>query len=236
MVIPAILAKSQKEFEEKIKKIAPYADIIQIDAMDGAFVPNTTWADTDVIKHLHLPVKFEAHLMVENPEAGTIEEWAKAGAFRIIFHIEATRKPEECVRQIKKFHREAGIAINPKTPIEKIKKFLPTLRHPARTPHPVSSTGQALLMRGKMRDPYVDYVLVMGVTPGFSGQKFQSIALQKIKQIRAIAPKIKIGVDGGVDKTNSKKLYAAGADYLCAASAIFKSKNIAKAIRELKIL
>lgn len=205
MVIPAILAKSREEFDEKIKKIAPHADVVQIDVMDGAFVPNTTWADTDIIEHLHLPVRFEAHLMVQNPEAGAIEEWAKAGAARIIFHIEATKKAEECIRQIKKFHREAGIAINPKTPAEKIKPFL----------------------------KQIDYVLVMGVTPGFSGQKFQPAALEKIKQLKKIAPHVKIGVDGGVDKTTAKKFYAASADNLNAASAIFKSKNIAKAIEEL---
>jgi len=205
MVIPAILAKSQKEFQEKIKLIQPYVEIIQIDVMDGAFVPNTTWADTDVIEHLHLPMKFEAHLMVENPERGTIEEWAEAGAFRIIFHIESTQKPEECIKQIKKFKREAGIAINPKTPLAKIKPFLKK----------------------------IDYVLAMGVTPGFSGQKFQSIALQKIKQIRKMAPTVKISVDGGVDRKNSKKLYSAGSDSLCAASSIFKEKNIRKAIEEL---
>ena len=205
MVIPAILAKSQKEFEEKIKKIAPHADIIQIDVMDGVFVPNKTWADTDIIKHLYLPIKFEAHLMVQNPEAGAIEGWAQAGAFRIIFHIEATKKAEECIRQIKKYKREVGVAINPNTPLAKLKPFLKK----------------------------IDYVLVMGVTPGFSGQKFQPVVLQKIKQIRNLAPKIKIGVDGGVDKTNAKKLYAAGANYLNAASAIFESKNIGKAIESL---
>lgn len=205
MIIPAILAKSREEFEEKIKKITPHADIIQIDVMDGAFVPNATWTDAKVIKDMRLPMQFEAHLMVENPEVGAIEEWANAGAFRIIFHLEATKKAAECLRQIKKFHLEAGIAINPKTPVLKIKNLLPK----------------------------IDYVLVMGVTPGFSGQKFQSVAIQKIKQIRKLAPHIEIGVDGGVDKAIAKKLYAAGADNLNAASAIFKSKNIAKAIKSL---
>lgn len=205
MVIPAILAKSREEFKEKIKKIAPHADVIQIDVMDGKFVPNTTWADAEEIKNMCLPMKFEVHLMVQNPEMGAIEEWAKAGASRIIFHIEATKKAGECIRQIKKYKKEAGIAINPKTPLAKIKNLLPK----------------------------IDYVLVMGVTPGFSGQKFQPVAFQKIKQIRAIASKIQIGVDGGVDKTTAKKLYAAGADYLNAASAIFKEKNIAKAIKNL---
>jgi ribulose-phosphate 3-epimerase len=232
MVIPAILAKSQKEFKEKIDLVLPYADFIQIDVMDGVFVPNTTWADAKEIKKMCLPMRFEAHLMVKNPEAGSprfgkagaIAKWAKAGAFRIIFHIEATKNPDECIRQIKKFKKETGIAINPKTPLAKIKKFLPPRRHPARTPH---------LMRGKMRDLYVDYVLVMGVDPGFSGQKFQTAALQKIKQIKKIFPRVVIGVDGGVNKTNAKKLYAAGADALCAASSIFKAKNIRKAIEEL---
>ena len=205
MVIPAILAKSREEFEKKIKKIAPHADTIQIDAMDGAFVPNKTWADADTIEHLHLPMKFEAHLMVKNPEHGAIEEWAEAGAFRIIFHIEATKKPEECLRQIKKFRRQAGAAINPKTPLKKIKGLLPRL----------------------------DYALVMGVEPGFSGQKFQSGILGRIKKIKTLAPKIRIGIDGGVNKSNAKKITAAGADYLCAASSIFRSKNIAKAIEEL---
>jgi ribulose-phosphate 3-epimerase len=222
MVIPAILAKTQKEFEEKIKKIAPYADIVQIDVMDGVFIPNTTWADTDVIKHSRLPMKFEVHLMVKNPEAGTIEKWAKAGAFRIIFHIEATKKAEECIWQIKKYKKEVGVAINPETPIEKIKNFLPPSRHPGRS-------------GAQIRDLYIDYVLVMGVTPGWSGQKFQSVALEKIEQIRALAPKMKIGVDGGVDKITAKKIIAAGADNLNVASAIFKSKNIGKIIRELKI-
>lgn len=220
MVIPAILAKSQKEFKEKLDLISPYANIIQIDVMDGVFVPNVTWAETEKIKKMRLPMKFEAHLMVKDPEAGAIEEWAKAGAFRIIFHIEATKKASECVRQIKKYEREVGVAINPETPIEKIKKSLPSLRRPARS-------------GVEMRDPKVDYILVMGVTPGFSGQKFQSIALEKIKQIRKLAPNIKIGVDGGVDKTTAKKLYVAGANYLTAASAIFKEKNIAKAIKDL---
>jgi ribulose-phosphate 3-epimerase len=205
MVIPAILAKSQKEFEEKIKKIAPYADTVQIDVMDGVFVPNATWADTKEIKNMRLPVRFEAHLMVKNPEAGTIEEWAKAGAFRIIFHIEATKKVGECIKLIKKYKKEIGVAINPKTSLTKIKNLLSEL----------------------------DYVLVMGVTPGFSGQKFQPIALEKIKQIRKLAPKVKIGVDGGVDKANAKKIITAGANYLNAASAIFKEKNIAKAIEDL---
>ena len=158
-----------------------------------------------MIKRLKLPVEFEVHLMVKDPEI-TIEEWVDAGAKRIIFHIEATHKPEECIKTIKRFKREAGIAINPKTKVSKIKKFLPE----------------------------IDHVLIMGVNPGFSGQKFQPKVLKKIKRLKKIAPNIKIGVDGGVNQKNAKEILRAGADFLCAASAIFKSKNIGKAIENLE--
>ncbi|MCG2694228.1 ribulose-phosphate 3-epimerase [Candidatus Parcubacteria bacterium] len=201
MVIPAILAKTKKEFEYKAKSVMSYCDLIQIDVMDGIFVPNKTWADIDVIKHMHLPVEFEVHLMVREPEV-VIEDWAKAGAKRIIFHIEATRNPKECIKIIKRFKRQAGIAINPKTSVARIKDFLKK----------------------------IDYVLIMGVDPGFSGQKFQPSILNKIKRLKKLAPNIKIGVDGGINKKNAKDIKKAGADFLCVASSIFKSKNLAKAV------
>lgn len=201
MVIPAILAKSKKEFTEKIKRVHPYAKFIQIDVMDGFFVPNKTWADPAEIKKMKMP-KYEVHLMVKDIEE-EIKKWA--GADRIIFHIEATKNPEKCIKEIKKLKKQVGMAINPETPVAKIKKFL----------------------------SQIDHVLVMGVNPGFSGQKFQPKVLSKIKKLRLLAPNIKIGVDGGVDKTNAKKLYSVGADTLCAASSIFKSKNVRNAIDEL---
>lgn len=221
MVIPAILAKSQKELKEKLDLILAYADFIQVDIMDGKFVPNKTWGDPKALAELSSVIDYEVHLMVEHPER-VIEKWAKAGASRIIFHFEATKNPEKCILEIKKYKKEVGLAINPETPVEKIKKLLPL---PPRL-HPGIATGD-------IRDPKVDYVLVMGVNPGFSGQKFQPVVLEKIKQIKKIAPQIQIGVDGGVDKANAKKLYAAGVDNLTAASAIFKSKNIRKAMEEL---
>ncbi|MFA5133217.1 MAG: ribulose-phosphate 3-epimerase [Patescibacteria group bacterium] len=211
MLIPAILAKSQKEFKSKLEKILPFSDFIQLDIMDGKFVPNKTWGNPKALADLSAVIDFEVHLMVENPEKA-IEKWAKAGAERIVFHFEATDNPEKCIEKIKagspRFGRvEAGIAINPETPVLKIKPFIKK----------------------------IDYVLVMGVTPGFSGQKFQSKVLAKIKAIRKLAPKIKIGVDGGVGPENAKKIKNAGAKYLCAASGIFNSENTAKAIKDLKI-
>ncbi|MBU1180346.1 ribulose-phosphate 3-epimerase [Patescibacteria group bacterium] len=204
-VIPAILAKTKKEFLHKVKTIMPYCDLIQIDVMDGIFVPNKTWADIDVIKRLKLPIEFEVHLMVKDPEA-VIEDWAKAGAKRIIFHIEATKNPKKCIQEIKKFKRKAGIAINPKTPVSRIKEYLHK----------------------------VDYILIMGVDPGFSGQKFQQQVLKKAKQLKKLAPNIELGIDGGVNQKNKKQIFASGIDSLSVASAIFKTKNIARAIEKLE--
>lgn len=205
MVIPAILAKTKREFVNKIKIVMRHTDIVQIDVMDGVFVPNTTWADADVISRLKFPINFEVHLMVKEPEA-VIGEWIDAGAKRIIFHIEATKKSEECIKLIKMYKREVGIAINPKTALRRIKKYLPKL----------------------------DYVLVMGVDPGFSGQKFQPSALKKIKKLKKLAPNVKVGVDGGVNLKNAGTIKKAGADFLCAASVIFKSKNITRSIEMLE--
>jgi len=204
-VIPAILVKNKKEFKEKIKLISKYSDIFQIDVMDGKFVPNITWADTDIIEHMHLPLLYEAHLMIEDPYI-IIEDWVRAGAFRIIFHIESTKKALDCIKKIKKYKKEAGVAINPNTSIIKIKDLLLKL----------------------------DYVLVMGVTPGFSGQKFQPQVLAKIKKIKKLAPNIVIAVDGGVNLKNAKEIKKAGADIISVASTIFKAKDPGRVIEKLE--
>jgi len=204
-VVPAILAKSQKEFKSKLDKVLPFSDFIQLDIMDGKFVPNKTWGNPKALADLAAVVDYEVHLMVANPEK-VIEKWAKVGASRIIFHIEATNDIDGCINLIEKHKKETGIAINPETPVVKIKKIFPK----------------------------INYVLVMGVSPGFSGQKFQPKILMKIKKIRTLAPKIKIGVDGGVGPENAKAIKAAGANYLCAASGIFDANDARQAIKAIE--
>ena len=203
-VIPAILASTKEEFVDMVTDVFSVVKMIQIDIMDGKFVPQKTWGGPDEVFGLELPVKFEVHLMVKNPE-NVVLDWARAGAHRIIFHLEAAKESGAVIEKIRGLGREVGIAINPETPIAELSPWI------------------------KM----IDYVLVMGFTPGASGQKFQSRALTKIKEIKSISPNIKVGVDGGVNFETAPAIVAAGADVLTAASAIFEHPDPEEAIQIL---
>lgn len=194
-IIPAILAKSKEKFLSKLELVRDFAPEVQVDVMDGLFVDNTTWADTEEIAKMPLPA-YEVHLMVRNPKA-VVSAWAKAGARRIIFHFEAAEDALEVIREIKSLGCEAGIAINPETQVELIADLLGEL----------------------------DVVLVMGVEPGWSGQEFQAVITQKVAQIRGINSKIGIEVDGGVSVENASVLARAGATGLVVASAVFSAPS-----------
>lgn len=208
-IVPAILVKSQKEFEEKVKAVEPYVEMIQLDIMDNRFVPNKTWGTPVKIKRtledINFQKDFEVHLMVMQPEK-FINPWSKAGAKRIIFHYESTKRPKFVIEKIIKNKCEVGVAINPKTPVSSLKSFMNE----------------------------IDMILVMGVDPGFSGQKFQKSVLEKIKEIKKLKPDILVEVDGGVNLKTAKDIAKAGTDVLAAASAIFKSGNVEETIKILK--
>ena len=204
-IIPAILVHTKEEFERRIALVAPLVAMVQVDAMDGKFVPNTCWADPVVIGKMRLDVPFEVHLMIENPEEA-VGAWVAAGAGRIIVHAEAIGNVGLAVERIRAAEREAGVAINPPTTVEAIADLL----------------------------PLVTTVLVMGVTPGASGQAFQEVALSKIRELRRGWPDIRIEVDGGVKLGIVRKLAAAGADGIVAASAIFDAPDPIQAIEDLK--
>ncbi len=228
-VVPAILVKTKREFIKKISLVAPYVERVQWDIMDGIFVPNKTWGQPDDLarawKKLGLKIRFEVHLMVKDNKKW-LRPLIKENAERIFFHFEAVKNPKAIFDLIgrynrkfgaktpkhPRFHRGAtgqakiGLAINPETEFNSVKQYF----------------------------KFLDTILVMGVNPGFSGQNFQEVVLNKIKQIKKSNPRIEIGVDGGVSLENAKSIIAAGADYLVAASAIFGSKNIKEAIKQFK--
>lgn len=202
-IIPAILAKTREEFLSKVDILRDFAEEIQLDIMDGKFVPNTTWGEPEEIKKMGLPA-FEVHLMVADPQA-EIRKWVEAGAKRIIAHIEALKDPKSFIRAVKKFGCAVGLALNPDTSVAAISSLIPEL----------------------------DAVLVMGVNPGFSGQEFNPIAIKKVAELRKLNKNISIEVDGGVGPENIKELKDAGADVLVAASAIFSSNNPKAAYNKL---
>lgn len=204
-IIPAILAKDEKEFRRKIESVTDLCETVQIDVMDGAFVDNVTWADPARIDLMRLPMPYEIHLMVKDPFA-QLEAWSVAGCLRAIIHAEAVEDVAQAVKEVKSYGMEAGVAINPETPIAKIEKAV----------------------------PFADVVQVMGVDPGWMGQPFQDVALEKVRELRDAHPDLVIEVDGGVAVGIARELAEAGVDRLVSGSAVFSSGAPAKAIEALR--
>ncbi|MGB9597184.1 MAG: ribulose-phosphate 3-epimerase [Candidatus Poribacteria bacterium] len=195
-VVPSVLTKDYDELERKIRILEKLTDVIQIDIMDGELVPNIS-IGADEVKKVNPKSKLEIHLMVKNPKA-YIKPFANIGAFRAIFHIESDDDPLEVIEEIKKYNMEPGIAINPPTPLEKILPFL----------------------------EFINVVLVMGVNPGFQGQKFIPETLDKVKAIKKIRPEILVELDGGVNPEIGPSLISAGVDILNVGSFLFKEGDV----------
>ena len=212
-IAPSILSADFGQLGSEIKKLEKAgADMIHIDVMDGHFVPNLT-IGPPVIKSLRNNTKlpFDVHLMI-SPVHKYIKDYADAGADIITIHPEATDNLEESINLIKKLNKKIGLSLNPDTPIDIIKKFL----------------------------PLIDLVLIMSVYPGFGGQKFIPKVIDKIKELKNIKEKqnikFDIEVDGGIDFENSKLVVEAGANILVSGTTIFKNNdgNIKKNIETLK--
>ena len=184
---------------------------IQIDVMDGHFVPNLTFGP-GVVKALRKSVSIflDAHLMIDNPN-GFLEEFVKAGANRIIIHEEVSRDLPAILRSIKKLKVEAGVAINPETPAAKVEKVL----------------------------DIADCVQVMTVHPGFAGQRFMDDQLTKIERLRKEIDqrrlKTSIIVDGGIDSKTAQLAVRSGATALVAGSSIYnQSASVAQNVATLR--
>lgn len=188
------------------------ADLVHMDVMDGAFVPNISFG-APVIKSLAGKTKlpFDVHLMIEKPEL-RLFDFATPQTEYISVHQEACTHLDRVIRQIKELGCGAGAAINPATPVSSLECVLAEL----------------------------DMVLIMSVNPGFGGQKFIPYSLDKIRALADIRAEkgfsFKIEVDGGVSLDNSQQLIEAGADILVAGSAVFGAGDIAQRCRDLKAL
>jgi len=204
-IIPAILTKDPKDLEDKLKRLKGLVDWVQIDILDGKFVNNKSIQIKDLPLAVAKSFNLEIHLMVQNPE-NYFEECHKIGIKKVIFHLEAVKNLEHILKIINKFNFQKGIALNPKTNIAKIQPYL----------------------------NHVDSVLLLGVNPGFQGQKFISEIILKIKALKKNAPKIKIEVDGGINLSNIKKIAKAGADYVVIGSALLKSKDVKNRLKQFK--
>lgn len=206
-VVPAILAKSEEEFREKLRLIEGAAPLIQIDVMDGEFVPNRTWADPLVVAQIRTPAQFEVHLMVKEPFREVIL-WGKLkNVRRTIVHAESTTKLHELLHTVRATDKEVGLAINPSTKLSTLHSELFTS---------------------------INFLLVMSNDPGFSGRPFRRATLKRIAALRKRYPKLHVGVDIGVNVATAPLLRKAGATHIAAASAIFGSDDPIAAYRALK--
>ena len=188
------------------------ADYLHLDVMDGRFVPNITFG-APVIKSIRNKTKlvFDVHLMIDEP-LKYIEDFKKAGADVITFHIESSSPAGETVEKILECGCRAGISIKPATPAEEVFPYLDKL----------------------------DMVLVMTVEPGFGGQSFMPETMQKIKTLREEINRrglsTDIQVDGGINDKTVETAASAGANVFVAGSAVFGAEDASKAIADLRNL
>jgi ribulose-phosphate 3-epimerase len=197
-VVPSILSADVARLGDEVREaVAAGADRIQIDIMDGHFVPNLTFGPLvveAVRKITDLPI--EAHLMIENPEL-FIEAFVKSGASLIEVQVEATTSLYRTVQSIKELGADAGVAINPATSVETLREIL----------------------------PYISLVNVMTVEPGFGGQKFIVHSPEKIRRLRVLSGDVQIEVDGGIDAQTAPLVVDAGATVLVAGNSVFGYKS-----------
>ena len=211
IIAPSLLSADFVRLAEDIAKVeAAGADWLHLDIMDGHFVPNMTFGPPLVAairKITKLPL--DVHLMVMNP-SGLVDAFADAGADWLTVHVETEPHLHRLVAHIRELGVKPAVALNPATP---------------------SGTLEEILDE-------VDMVLVMSVNPGFGGQKFISSSISKIqrlkKKIVETGHPVFIEVDGGINAETVVQVRGAGADVLVAGSAVFGSKDWAKAIQVLK--
>lgn len=207
LVTVSILSADLAHLQEEIANVEPYCDWLQIDVMNGRFVPNIAFP-IEAVRAIRTTLPLDIHLMVEDP-ASFAQKFLPLKPRNITFHAEAvkeTKDRKDLLQAIRKGGATAGIAINPPTPLSAVFDVLSE----------------------------ADLLLVMSVHPGRGGQAFIPSVLSKVTEARRMYPHLMIQMDGGIDDKTAPLCIAAGANNLVAGSFVFRAKDRAKAIASLR--
>jgi ribulose-phosphate 3-epimerase len=212
IIAPSILSANFAKLGEEVDAVLKAgADWVHFDVMDNHYVPNLTIGPMicEALRKHGVTAPIDVHLMVK-PVDRIVPDFAKAGATLISFHPEASEHVHRTIQLIKSTGCQAGLVLNPATPIDVLDYVLEEL----------------------------DLVLLMSVNPGFGGQSFIPSALTKLKQVRQMIDRtgknIRLEIDGGVKVDNIAEIAAAGADTFVAGSAIFNAPNYAEVIGQMR--
>jgi ribulose-phosphate 3-epimerase len=234
-IIPAILPKDLDDLRDKMAHASGATPIVQIDVCDGKFVPSKTWPYVKggmdefariIAEDEGFPfwesLDLEIDLMVKKPDE-VIDGWIKAGAKRLVLHIESAPNILDTIKKLRDeygtakeeaFGLEIGLALDLRTSNEEV--------------------FEALDLIDQDGDSIIDFVQFMGIeNVGFQGQELDDLVFEKISDLRNLYPNINISVDGGVNFDNASELISAGATRLVSGSALFESEDLAKAIYDL---
>jgi ribulose-phosphate 3-epimerase len=210
VILPSMLLCDFGNLEKEVERLrAAEVEALHLDVMDGHFVDNLTYGLPIVSAFRRLTdLPLDVHLMISEP-GKYIEPFLDAGADSLTIHIEAEPEPGPLLKRMRQLGSGVGLALNPQTPVSRVEPYLADC----------------------------DLILVMSVEPGFGGQKFEPVALEKLRHLRRVAPQaLLLEIDGGVNETTIAGCAAAGAQMFVTGSAIFKHSDYAESVARLSRL
>ncbi|MBD3311374.1 MAG: hypothetical protein GF349_02665 [Candidatus Magasanikbacteria bacterium] len=203
-IIPTLNVKTKEEYIKNLRAVEGFTDTVQIDIADGKFTNWKNWHDPIEIALIETELDYELHVMANNP-IDELKRWKNIkNITRTILHVELLCGDERCglektandITKIFDNKIEIGFAVKPETGVGFFEQI----------------------------EPKPSYIMLLGVDPGKSGQKFNKNILEKIRKIRQMHPTLNIEVDGGVNNHNIDEVIKAGANIICLGSAIFNDK------------
>jgi ribulose-phosphate 3-epimerase len=201
-IVPAILTDKPQDLKLMLAQAETFTDFVQIDFMDGSFVPSKSIGPEDLAE-IAMNVGWEAHLMVKDP-IRYLPSLKREGLKRVLVHWEAGPRPESFVSAIRDFGFHVGLAINPETTLSQFEELVDR----------------------------IESVLFLSVDPGFYGSPFIAEVLEKIREFRSRFPSKMIGIDGGISLDNMQRVKSSGVDYACVGSRIFRHDDPRKSYEE----